>query len=170
MVFDKVMQEISAEATRNKTFYEVCLVLACRERSRNTLTVTALVQKMKEEGFEHQPGDYREVILKLHAFGIGELMKSARGTAVGLKNLEVTLQSIGQAGVGTGVTLDTYKGKLRQEKLPLPKEVVHEIVGVEAPKPMTINLTINIKGVPVNMSMPANGEVISELINKLKVS
>lgn len=113
-----VIQALQAQATKSPAFNAMCHVFAMRERTRQQVTIANLVMTMTKEGFKFTKQDYLEELKFLASIGIGNLAWNARNKITMLKNIKVTLQSIGMSGLAKASKLETIQIPPRFIKLP----------------------------------------------------
>ncbi len=114
----------------NPVFSAVMHKFALRQRARSQVTLHSLVQTMHNEGFEHSREEYIEVLKILGKLGLGKLEYSKTNRLTALKDVTITLQSIGMAAVSKSDKLskvhfaNKFK-KLKTEALPAPEPERH---------------------------------------------
>jgi hypothetical protein len=124
---------------------------AARERSRSYLNLPILAKRMKTEGFNYSSEEYAKSLKTLADLGFGVLDIARGGKIRGLKEIKVTLQSLGQSAL-SGQVLPLTSPKRRNRFLKL----VHK---PEAPRkeemPKTgMSLTFVIGKNPVDVHIP----------------
>lgn len=121
-----VIAELRKEAAKSPVFSNVMHVFALRERARQQVTIPALRLRMGSEGFNYTRHDYMRVLRFLASVGLGTLELSA-GEVIALKNVKITLQSIGMAAVSNGDKLTPFTPQYDYQTLEAPKRG-HNIV------------------------------------------
>ncbi len=112
-----VINQLRNEVRIKEAFNAVAHVFAVRQRARHQVTLTALLRTMRREGFNHPVEAYTGVLEKLAALGFGRVEKDAKGHVRALKDVRVTLQSIGSAACGTASSLSSRKLRTRYRQL-----------------------------------------------------
>src|ERR1700722_8921493 len=118
-VRNMIPERLQAEAQKNECFAAICTVFALRERTRSQVTVQSLMATMEKEGFKFSREQYEKCLVFLATLHIGKLDHDMKGRVRGLKNINITLQSIGLASVGKQV-LKRYSPKKPFTRLPEP--------------------------------------------------
>lgn len=93
----EMIQKLKTETKNNPAATPVFHLLALRERTRSTLTLSALRQRMKEEGFDYTTEQYRELFKVMASVGLGTAVMNRVGTCVGIKDIRVSLAALGKA-------------------------------------------------------------------------
>lgn len=159
------------EAETNPASNDVFHVMAARKRARNSINLSSLTNKMRKEGFDYAKKDYLPSIKLLAQLGFGELDLDKRGKIIGLKNIKVTLQSVGAAACRQG---NHFSGFVPRNKfgtlVPKPEVVkpVPQDKKVETDKgTLSLPVGINNKIVMIKVSRNISGEDMATLIDKL---
>lgn len=141
-----VITKLRDEASKNPIFKAVCQGFAIRDRTRAQVTIASLTQKMMKEGFNYSRKDYVSVLKVLADLGFGRLEMSARGKVKSLKDIKITLQSIGRAAVSdsTVLTRANFSNKFKE----LPEEKAHAKtiagkIGMTKPKAYKAQLIVH---------------------------
>ena len=156
-VIDKLKTACKQDASVNAVFH----LFALRERTRSTLTVSALSQKMREEGFNYSAEQYRQVLQLLIECKLGESMPSRTGLIKGLKNIKVNLPELGKAVCGAKA--QTVRG---YNALPIQETYT----GPKLPK-ASISVSLSVANrPPVVLQFPqgVDSSMLSLLIDKLQ--
>lgn len=127
-----LIETLKAEAPKDATLNAVLHMFAARERARAQVTLAALSNRMKEEGFSYDRADYARVLKLLANLGVGRLDTGQNGQVRALKDVKVTLQSIGNVSVGSGTTIEQLSFRNRFQRIP-----VVEAAPPRAPTPVT---------------------------------
>lgn len=130
----QIVDSLRAEASRNPAFNAVAHVFALRERTRGQVTVKALAWTMKKEGFTFPIEAYENIIRVLASLRLGTLDTTTKGKVRGLKNVTVTLQSIGLAAVSRSASLSKFKIKTAFTSLPATSTPVVAPTPVKMPE------------------------------------
>ncbi len=92
-----IVDSLKQEITKNPAADAVFHVLALRNRSRSTLTIAGLSNKMHKEGFTFDRKHYVDILKLLGKLGFGTLETTPKGKVKGLTHISVKLKSIGEA-------------------------------------------------------------------------
>ncbi len=142
---------LKGEAEINPAFAAVCLAWSMRERTRRQVMLSTLVVAMAAEGYNFAKEEYAKVLEFMASVGLGRLERDSKGRIRGLKDITVTLQSIGLASVSNKalIRFNPPKPFTRLRELPagtikqLPKAPVVAIV--EPPKKTRVDSPLVIK-------------------------
>lgn len=127
----EVVDALRKEAQTNRVAKEVFLVFAMRDRARSMVTVGGLEQRMKANGFPNNTKeDYAKILMFLDKLGLGKIMVKSNGKVIGLKDIKVKLQSIGEVAHNKESSLEGFHARNTFQKLEIPKQ---------APKPLKLN-------------------------------
>lgn len=145
---------LKAEAASNPVFNAVCMAFAIRERARQQVTIQTLKATMAKEGYKFPTEEYAKILTFLSSLGIGRLDRNAKNKVRGLKDIKVTLQSIGRVATSEGVTkMDRLNVKNTFTKLKAD-EKEQEVSKVLNPPVYPASLTVTIDGAPVSFPLP----------------
>lgn len=98
MKIDKeVVQKLKTETKSNPAADPFFHLLATRERSRSSITLGALSQRMKEEGFAYTRDQYRGLLKAMSTSGIAVAVVSRKGNITGVKDIKINLADLGKA-------------------------------------------------------------------------
>lgn len=151
----EAVQSLRNEAKSNPAANAVFHVFATRQRARGTVTVAALMQRMKDEGFLY-PGDKYTDILKLLAkLGFGRLNVNSKGRVTALTDVKTKLQAIGMAACGSNETLppgSTLKPKAKYGTI--TAEPIAKPIPKLARIAPSVQLTFIVNGKPFSVSVP----------------
>lgn len=153
----EVVQKLKTEITHSPAASAVCYLLALRRRSRSTITLGALSQRMKQEGFSFSRSQYRDVLEMLTKAGVGAPITSATGKCVGIKHIRVSLAALGKA------VCDNKEPEI----VSLNRRITDRALQVRSAansisvKPIT-SLDLSVNGMPAVLQFP-NGLSIKEL-------
>lgn len=166
------IMNLKKEANDDAIFNNVLHVFAQRERARREVTVSTLTHTMKKAGYEYSPQQVIPVLEKLSKLGFGRLEKDIRGRVRALRDIQVTLQSLGTVASQEKAEIKPFRprnsfGKLSEEtqepRTPSPV--------IEAAKAKTaLILTVMINDKPVNIQVPKglSASEIAALVVKLR--
>lgn len=163
------------EAQTNPVFNAVAHVFALRERTRAQVTVGTLTQTMKKEGFDYEKRQLASVLEFLARTGVGSIEKDRRGRVQALKEIKLTLQSVGKAAVNKEA-LEGRRQRNRFAPLLAPVKVSAPSSpppqAIEKPKADPSTLTVLIKGTTVSVSIPETftRDDVIDLVNRLQAS
>lgn len=162
---NKTIETLKNEAKQSQAFNAVCHVFALRKRTRFTLAINSLTQKMKNEGFNYTRKEYENVFKSLHSAGIGEIVKNQSGRIVGMKNIKNTLQSIGKAACGEETTFIASPTK-PVKAIPIASPMIERRVNDE------LSLIVRLDGRPITLGLPKDLDArdLSKLILKLRTA
>lgn len=125
----KVKQEVETNKVANDVFH----MFALRQRARKTITMRSLLLRMRSEGFEYTPEQYAQVLKFLASMGIGKLDQDYKGSVRGLKDISVTLQSLGKAAF-ENASPSQLRIRHRYKALPIAPPLAYPKVASMAPK------------------------------------
>lgn len=115
----EVIKTLQDKRSQDPVMDAVLHTFASRQRARNIVTLAALYQRMKEEGFKYDEAEYARVLKMLGELGLGKVDFDSKGRIRSLKDIKVTLQSIGLAAVGQSTTMDQAHRRNRFQKIPI---------------------------------------------------
>lgn len=119
MKLSESLKTLQKQSVEHRVVNDVLHVFAVRKRARSMITIRGLAARMKAEGFEeHSDDDYRKVLKLLAEAGFGKLEMDTKGRVVALKDIRVTLQSIGKAVLNEEVKLKGFTPRTKYEKVP----------------------------------------------------
>lgn len=151
------LREKAKTSPAANSFFHVC---ALRKRARSNINVRSLALKMQKEGFNYTVEEYRDIIKFLADLGFGRLDTDAKGRVKGLKDIRVSLQSIGQTACGEQVQLRGFRPRNRFAMIgsikPKPKQVETEI---------DVSIKMNGKAVKIQVPKDLTAEEIAALIS-----
>lgn len=127
----KAIAMLKSAAAKSTAINDMMHDFATRERARGQVTVRALYNRMKKQGFTHNSRSYAEGLMVMSQAGFGELRTNKRGAVVGLFGVRTTLASIGEAVVGKRNQLRNYAP--RNKYSPLPATIPPQPVLTPAP-------------------------------------
>lgn len=175
MTPNQAIETLKTQADSSPAVNAVLHAWAVRKRARNTVTLRALVQKMREEGFKYDAGDYALALKAMADAGFGRLETDRKGRVKALKDIRVKLQSIGAAVVaGTGgVKPFRQKPRYQEVKAPARRRKTVELPEQKEEQRVTpLYITVEINGKPVIFPVPAEltPEDIGYLVTRLRLA
>lgn len=90
-----IASKLKDKAGKSDALIALCKVFAKRERSRNTITVTAMYVNLIKEGRSFSKGKIKEAFKVLHEVGVGKLEFDSKDQIIALKDIHVSLPEIG---------------------------------------------------------------------------
>lgn len=114
----KAIETLRHLAKTNKAADAVFHDFATRQRARGQVTVRALHQRLKNEGFSYGQGQYAEVLKALANAGIGEARTGKTGRLVAIVGIRATLASIGRAVIGNETVVRPFRKRPFYQPLP----------------------------------------------------
>lgn len=165
-----VIAKLRAEAHSSPAFSAVCHVFAMRERARSQVTIHSLKLTMEREGFNFSRAEYERVFKTLSDAGIGKIETDSAGQIRSLKDIRVTLQSIGTVAVGKKERLETFRQRNTFIDLPLVQAKLTQSVTIKKPQGYRVALQAIINGETVDfpLNFTLTGEQICVLIQELQ--
>ncbi len=118
-----VVEALRTEAAKNPAFNAVCHIFALRERARQQVTINSLSITMAKEGFSVTKSQCEDIIKFMASIKLGTLDFDLKGRLRALKNIKVTLQSIGLAAISRKDDLEKYHLTPVFGTLPMPAVV-----------------------------------------------
>lgn len=171
MNVDKVIETLKDEAKRNKAYRDVFQSWSQRERARDQVTVRTLYYQLKDDGKENDREEYARLLGLLSKLGLGNVKYDKKGDVIALVDVQATLQSIGQAVMGKGKTLEAFTRRAPIGRFAPAQQSYSE----PAPAPRAaastrpVSITIPIGGRMVDVPIPdgLSSEELGEFIRKL---
>lgn len=175
-VIDTLKQLANSDSVANAVFH----MWALRERARHEVTVDGLHARMKKEGFTHAKQQYAPLLELMARLGFGKLYRDGKGNIVALREVRMTLQSIGRAVCGRELKpqLRPFKKKNIFQTMSLNRELMVEptppkpIVPPKAPIALAEKGEITVSFDSKSLTFPINGDLSDEeiafLINKFR--
>lgn len=179
----QIVEALRREAQVNPAFNAVCHMFALRERARQQVTIGSLTLRMTQEGYNFKKTDYQKILKFLSTLGIGTIDIGPGNEVRALKNIHITLQSIGQAAVADKNVLEKFSPAFDYQRIiatvppttpdTTPKAVEAAPLKAKASNPppaqYPVALTVNIDGKPFTFDLPKGlttkelGELLAEL-------
>lgn len=166
MVNAELLSVLVKEAESNPASNAVFHVFALRKRARNSVTLTSLFNKMKKEGFDYAKSDYTPVLKLLASIGLGELDVGPKGNVRGLKNIKVTLQSIGNAACKQNKLMYNFRPRKKFAVIEVPAPV--ETITPRVNNNVNIELCLNGKMIHIPVPREFTVQDIAKLVEMLK--
>ncbi len=171
MDISKVVDVLRSETKSKPAVSAVMHVFAMRKRARSNITVGGLDQKMRTEGFNFPRSEYAKIIRMLSDLGFGKLDVDSKGRVRALKEVKVTLQSIGEAAVGQAKKLENWQQRSKYSPLVATAELIKAAPQAKSggiSHPVSITVLINDK--PVNFRIPKelNANEIADLVVRFR--
>lgn len=145
----EVISTLKLEAKKSPAADAVFHVWALRKRARSIVTLAALDQKMRQEGFHYAKSDYAPLLKLLASLGVGHLSIDSKGRVVALKDIKTTLQSLGKA-ICEGEASNVKTFRKRARFTPVPAHIAPEAPQVKQPMPglrVQLSIVVNDKAV-----------------------
>jgi hypothetical protein len=169
-----VIEKLRKAASEDRVFNDIFHVFASRQRARRMVSVAALSQRLIKDGFHHSKEESRRFLKFLASLDLGKLERDRRGNIRALRDVTVSLQSIGLVAVATGKPGELKLFNKRNKFQDLPAKMVKSVESVK-PKDqqqqpstsLTISLNINDKAVPINIPSSLSASEIAELVARL---
>lgn len=108
----ELIESLKKLVVTNVVLNDVLLVFSMRERARNCLSLAALHDRMVTEKFQHTSADLAKVLDILAKHRVGTLDVDAKGKIRGLKQIKISIPTLGKAVIGEG-GLKGYKTRNR---------------------------------------------------------
>lgn len=115
----EVIKALQDQRTKDPVLDAVCTVFAARQRARDRVTMQALRERMKKEGFLYADADYARILKLLGTLGLGRIHADHKGRVIALSDIKVTLQSVGMAAVGQATVMDRHWKRNKFQKIPV---------------------------------------------------
>ncbi len=169
----EAIERVRKEASQNPAVNAVMHVWAMRQRARSQITVKAVAKTMKRERFDFKTEDYERIMQLLAVNGFGHLQRNPKGRVTGLKDIKVTLQSLGLAACGQGAVLRIVHKRPKFVRMHQTKPAQPPIPTIRTPakpkveyKPMI--LTVSLGGRTLDIPLPADitDEELSVLVRR----
>lgn len=177
---DGIIESLRKEAETNQVFNAICHIFAVRERARQQVTLSTLTVTVAREGYKFSKEDLQKALKFLADKGLGKLEKDAKGRIVALKNIAVTLQSIGKVALDKKETLEAFSPAFKFDRLMDKKEFQTETKQQEPIAPAVPNprysvektegaksIVVKIEGKPVSFLVPQDiqPEDLARIVN-----
>lgn len=159
MTKEQMVEALRNKAKEDKVANAIFHMFALRDRSRSDVTIVGLSQAMKHEGFNFKRDEYQKFLRFLSSIGIGQLMQDSKNKVKGIKDIHLTLESIGRAAIGKEIAnLDAFVPRKKfNELIIIPKENKTEV---------KVGVSMSVNGRSYNIDLPedlTNTEIASVL-------
>lgn len=154
---EQIVTALRTEASKNEVFNAICHIFALRHRSRQQITVGSLRLKMAQEGYNFSKEQCWHVLRFLSSLGIGYLeFDSTTKELVALKNIRLTLQSIGLVAVGTSDKLIRFNPLIEFLQLPANNKPMPSPIKSQskAKDDFEAAVTVNVDGKVMTFELP----------------
>lgn len=148
-------------AASNKAFNAVCHMFATRERARQQVTIESLMMRMAQEGFRFSKKEYQGCLTFLASCGIGTLdVKTDTKEVKALKNIKVTLQSVGKAALAQGSSLEKFSPQYEYQEVKFKDTIVQPpataapVIPPPAASGHVVMLVTRLNGKEVKLPLP----------------
>lgn len=139
-----IAAKLKTKASDFPALIALCKVFAKRERSRNTITVTAMYVNLIKEGRSFSKSKIKEAFKVLHEIGVGKLELDSKDQIIALKDIHVSLPEIGAS----------FSQDRRMPLIPTPPEVkkytktpeFQETFKAQIKKKVKIMLSLDVEG------------------------
>lgn len=144
----QVIETLKKEVQTNKALDATLHICAMRKRARNQLTLNTLYNRMHQEHYKFTRGELAGVLKLFADTGVGRLEVDRKGRPKALKDIKVTLQSLGNSALtSASPKLDTFKPKSK-----------YKIIASEPNKSFTVKPNPGIVGVSIQAEI--NGKIV----------
>lgn len=144
------------EAQGNPAFKTICQVFTQRQRTRNQVMMGTLQATLEKQGFTHPKEKLSSALAFLANLGFGRLERNSKGNVTGLKDIRITLQSIGRAALSESNDLEVaipkqlYKPLVNDGTGPKKNKII-----IREPERFSIALTaVNKDGKTISFPLP----------------
>lgn len=168
------LENLRKEINKHPAAPAVFEVFAGRERARNRVTVKALALRMKSKGYSFTEQEYAEVLEKMAKEGFGSLDRDSKGRIKALKDIKITLQSLGSAVLGQQERLSNIKERNKFKELVTLSEDIQtkpDIVKSQSIKvSYSLTLLYVVKDQELRIPIPVTmtPDAIADLITRLQ--
>ena len=149
-----IVTVLRQEAARSKVFNNVCRLFANRQRSRAQVTIHSLHASMHKQGLVYTKQELMEVLRFLADLGVGRLDLNRNNKIRALKDIKITLQSIGETALSKSSHLTNKAAKNKfnslyniipspEPKVDHPAEFTEEDLTVRHPAELTVKFSKN---------------------------
>lgn len=161
------LKEIAKDPVANAVLH----VLALRQRTRKEITVSGLSLRMGRENYKYTRAQLAQVLKSLASLGLGVLHTDAKGRPKALKDIKISLQSVGRAALNDMDAVDMKSARFRNRygkliDLGPPKVEAPKFVGLTVSN-VSLRTQVNGKRVIVEFEDEMSGQEIAEMINRL---
>lgn len=174
---NQVIEVLKNEIQINPVANAVLHVWALRRRARNSVTVSALTQRMTKEKFDFPKEEYAKFLKGLANLGLGTLETDKKGRVKALKGIDITLQSLGKAVCDSKKSqLTSFRARNKYVSLPGSKQPANRVTTEAAPaisralprSPISLVVFINNKTVSIPVPESLDNNEVAELVGRLQ--
>lgn len=159
----EMIEKLKAEQSHNKVASAVFHMFAMRQRSRHQITTRSLYYAMRGEGYKFSPSDYSQVLKFLATIGVGELEVDRKGRVKALKNVKVTLKSLGEAACGTEVSLDVQYKRNKFNNIVVPPSATKPVTtDIPTPSRPVLGVAVRLNFRDKQLTIPMSAEFTEE--------
>lgn len=157
---------VRQRAATSPAFNAMCHVFAMRERTRQQITLTSLYLTMEREGFKFKKEQYAKELEFMASLGLGKLETDKSGITA-LKNIYVTLQSIGMAGISKKDSIEKFNLTPNFVKLPSSTDATPLLSTKQDLKGYKLSMTVEFEGKAVTFQIDASDMKAEDLLEML---
>lgn len=140
-----MVAKLKKDVASNPALNAILHMFALRKRARASVTLRVLTRSMLQEGFKYTADECAAALKALSDAGVGTLESNSKGHVRALKDIKVTLQSLGKAVCGKEpVPVNGFKAKRQYQKVATPRIMMGEVPAygpIQGP-PTELNLVI----------------------------
>lgn len=140
-----------------------------RERARGTVRVVNLKRSFKAIKIEYREDKVTSCLKLLAQLGLGTLEVSPRGKVKGIKNIPVTLQSIGEAALNGTMFLTRFKSRVTGagiiRKAPVKEKPKAAVQNIELTMPLNTHGKVTMRFDQMNSAQIARLIEVVKTIN-----
>lgn len=112
-----LIEKLQAEAKKSEVAKDLFLAWTVRQRARQVVGLAPLYKRMTADGFTYTWDEYGSVLKFLASVGIGRLDLDPKGKLRGLKDIKLSLQSVGRAAIDGSLSVEALKRRATFGKL-----------------------------------------------------
>lgn len=171
MNMQETIVALKREAAVNPCANAVFHVFALRQRARQQVTIVALTAKMEDEGFKFKVNQYQDLLKFLANLDLGTLAMDSKGRIRALTQVKITLQSIGEAAIGTKTKFDSFKQRAKFRVLPARGRIAvkkQPPAGATAGVQLSVTAVINGKAVTMWLPKELSSSEIATLLSHFR--
>lgn len=169
-------EQLKEAASKSIPFAHTMALFAKRERTRQQVTLSRLKALMIKEGLQYSGQQLMGVLDTLSKLGFGTLYKDSKGHITALKNIKITLQSIGQVALGEqNAKFQKFSEKtdfkeIQSDSKPIETPIVQKAFDKQRKYPATVNVVIDGKSLAIEIPGGVTMASLIDLIDKAKMS
>jgi hypothetical protein len=170
---EELVKLIRLQAKRDECFANVCHIFANRDRARAEVTLQTLALTMKRERFTYTKDQLSTALRFLATCGVGRLELDAKKRVVALREIQVTLQSLGQMALADDKQVpepQVFKSDTFPKYVPMT-EIVHSDSPQVSQSTMinsTNHATLVFNGTVLNVKLSGDADIGNILTTLLK--